>query len=415
VAADVNADGKLDLICANLDDDTLTVLTNNGNGTFTFFETLPVGQWPRSLAAADVNGDGNPDLICANQLDNNLTLLINNGDGTFSFSASLPVGAYPEAVIAADVNGDGSLDLISANLTGNSLTVLTNNGDGTFTLSATIAVGNGPVSVVAADVNGDGWVDLICANALQPNSTVANTLTVLTNNGDGMFGYSATLVVGYEPASVVAADVNGDGRLDLISANYSVNPNGDPGNTLTVLTNAGGGTFAFSATLTVGIQPACVVAADVNGDGWVDLICADGGNGSGNTLTVLTNNRHGAFSLSSKPSVGIGPLSIAAADLNGDGKLDLISANYGNPQIGNTLTVLLNSPAAPSLKIQLSRTNTTVLSWSAAVPGFGLQQNSVLSPANWASATNSVTRVGGENQVIVPLATGNRFYRLFHP
>ncbi len=414
VAADVNGDGKPDLICANAVDNTLTVLTNNGNGTFTLSATLVVGRAPRFIAVADVDGDGTPDLISANILDNNLTVLTNTGSGTFSLSSSPRVGAWPLAVLAADVNGDGKLDLISANLDGNSLTVLTNNGDGTFTLSATIGLEDGPISVVAADVNMDGKLDLICANNLHPNGTPANTLTVLTNNGRGTFTFSAELVVAGQPASVVAADVNGDGRPDLVCANYEL-PDGTSANTLTVLTNMGNGAFTFSVTLEVGENPAAVVAADFNGDGWLDLISADSGNGSGKTLTVLTNNQHGEFSLSAKPDVGLGPQSVAVADVNGDGKLDLISANYGNPVLGNTLTVLLNSPAAPSLNIQLTSTNTTVLSWAAVVPGFGLQQNSVLDTTNWIGASNAVTRVGAENQVIILRQTENNFYRLFHP
>jgi len=414
VAADVNADGKPDLICANVADNTLTVLTNDGNGTFTLSATLVVGRAPRFVTAADLNGDGNPDLISANILDNNLTVLTNSGGGTFSLSSSPPVGAWPLAVITADVNDDGKPDLISADLDSHSLTVLTNNGDGTFTLSATVGLEDGPISVVAADVNRDGKLDLICANNLHPNLTPANTLTVLTNDGSGTFAFSAELVVGGVPASVVAADVNGDGSPDLVCANYE-HPDGTPANTLTVFTNNGDGTFTFSATLGVGDGPASVAAADVNGDAWLDLICADSGNGSGNTLTVLTNNQHGGFSLSAKPAVGPGPQSVAVADVNADGKLDLISANYGNPTLGKTLTVLLNSPAPPSLNIHVTSTDTAVLSWSAAVPGFTLQQNPVLGTTNWMNATNAVVGHGGENQIIISPPTGNRFYRLFQP
>src|SRR3989442_2429145 len=396
VAADVNGDGKLDLICANVSDNSLTVLTNNGDGTFTIAATLNVGQAPRFIAAADLNGDGNPDLISANILDNNLTVLTNTGRGTFSLSSSPRVGAWPLAVIAADVNDDGKLDLISADLDGHSLTVLTNNGDETFTLSATVGLEDGPISVVAADVNRDGKLDLICANNLRPNLTPANTLTVLTNDGSGTFAFSAELVVGGVPASVVAADVNGDGSPDLVCANYEL-PDGRSANTLTVFTNNGDGTFTFSATLGVGDGPASVAATDVNGDAWLDLICADGANGAGKTLTVLTNNHHGGFSLSAQPAVALGPASVAVADVNGDGKLHLISANYGNPILGNTVTVLLNSPAAPSLNIHLTSTNTTVLSWLAAVPRFNPQPNSVLGTTNRMKVTHSVACHGPPN------------------
>jgi hypothetical protein len=120
------------------------------------------------------------------------------------------VGANPQSVIAVDVKGDGKLDLISANAGDNTLSVLTNNGNGIFGSNATLNVGSFPVCVTAADVNGDGKLDLISANL------GANTLTVLTNNGNGNFGSNATLNVYVYlgpgcPVSVVAADVNGDG------------------------------------------------------------------------------------------------------------------------------------------------------------------------------------------------------------
>jgi hypothetical protein len=275
VAADINGDGKVDLI--TVEDNMLVVFTNNGNGVFVCNTTLTVGGLLSTLncvAAADVNGDGKPDLISANTYsDNNtLTVFTNNGSGVFGSNATLTVGSEPAWVVAVtNVNGKGLMALISANSGTNTLTVLTNNGSGVFGSNATLTVGSGPVCVVAADVNGDGRPDLICANSN------TNTLTVLTNNGSGVFGYHATLTVGSAPHSVAMADVNGDGKPDLISANYSAA-------TLTVLTNNGGGGFGYNATLHVGNQPACVVAADVNSDGKPDLVCADFGD---NTLTVL--------------------------------------------------------------------------------------------------------------------------------
>jgi hypothetical protein len=227
VAADVNGDGRVDLISANYKDNTLTVLTNNGIGGFGSNATYSVGSEPNQVVAADVNGDGTPDLISANWNDNTLTVLINNGTGGFGSKATYSVGSTPSSVVTADVNGDGRVDLISANYKDNTLTVLTNNGSGGFGSNATYSVGSEPNQVVAADVNDDGKVDLISANWND------NTLTVLINNGTGGFGSKATYSVGSTPSSVVAADVNGDGKVDLISANYN-------DNTLSVLFNTKG-------------------------------------------------------------------------------------------------------------------------------------------------------------------------------
>jgi hypothetical protein len=192
-----------------------------------------------------------------------------------------------------------------------------------FTLSSSPNAGSQPTWVVAADISGDGKLDLSCANAY------TTTLKVLTNNGSGGFVLASSPGVGNNPNSVVAADVNGDGKVDLISANYN-------GNTLSVLTNNGSGGLVTAGTYSVGQYPRQVTTADVNGDGKVDLICANEGAG---TLSVLTNNGSGSFVLSSAPSVGSGSGYVTAADVNGDGKVDLISANYND----NTLTVLTNN------------------------------------------------------------------------
>jgi hypothetical protein len=248
-----------------------------------------------------------------------------SASGYFTVASSPVVGSQPQSVVAADVNGDGRLELITANAGSTTLTVLTNNGSGVFGSNATLDVNSTPQCVVAADVNGDGKPDLICVS-----SSGARFMTVFTNNGSGVFGLSSTPANGNARAfSVVAADVNGDGRVDLITANFTTN-------TLTVFTNNGNGAFGANATYTVGSQPRSVVAADVNGDGKLDLISANAGSG---TLTVLTNNGSGVFGSNGTYTVGSQPRSVAAADVNGDGKVDLICANAGS----GTLTVLTNN------------------------------------------------------------------------
>ncbi len=198
-------------------------------------------------------------------------------------------------------------------------TGVTMSGSGHFTLASSPG-GVGTVqSVVAADANGDGRLDLI-ANGL-----------VLTNNGSGGFGSNTTYAVGSSGSTcVVAADVNGDGKLDLITANAG-------STTLTVLTNNGSGVFGSNATLDVNSTPQCVVAADVNGDGKPDLICVS--SSGARFMTVFTNNGSGVFGLSSTPANGNArAFSVVAADINGDGKPDLITANFTT----DTLTVFTN-------------------------------------------------------------------------
>ncbi len=135
-------------------------------------------------------------------------------------SSSNQVGQFPYAVCTADVNGDGKLDFITVNYFSGTLSVLTNDGSGGFALAFTSFYINEPVCICAADINGDGKVDLICGECpLNGEAPYSNTLTVLTNDGVGGFEFASAPVVGYAQDSICAADVNGDGKMDIITAN----------------------------------------------------------------------------------------------------------------------------------------------------------------------------------------------------
>jgi hypothetical protein len=386
--------------------------------TFAPPTNYPVGYGPSSVVATDVNGDGWLDLICvyyggySNAVfhpGNTLTLLTNSGNGNFGYNATYTVGGFPESVIAADINGDGKVDLICANSGSNTLSVLTNNGSGGFMLNATLDVGARPSSVVAADVNGDGWLDLISAN------NDGNTLSVLTNNGNGSLGSNATLNVGSTPVSVTTADVNGDGKVDLVCANNGLYPaNG----TFSVFTNNGSGGFTLAFSPDEGTSlPNSLVAADLNGDGKADLICV---NLRSPTLLVFTNDGSSDFTLVSSaiPSAILAE-SVTAADVNGDGRLDLISANEN----ANTLSVLFNtsifppptSTPAPTIK---PSGNGLLVSWPSDSAGWSLQQNPDLTTTNWSPSGYSgygISDDGTNKSLVIQPPTGNLFFRLLHP
>jgi hypothetical protein len=167
-------------------------VTTNVTGVFVLSSSPGVGNNPISVAAF-TNVDGSVDLVCANANDNTLTLLTNNGSGVFGSNATINVPAYPSAVAAVDVNGDGKVDLICASINTSTLTLLTNNGSGGFGSNATYNVGSYPTQIITADVNHDGKPDLICANF---GNSVQSSLTVLTNNGSGGFAPDTTVNVG---------------------------------------------------------------------------------------------------------------------------------------------------------------------------------------------------------------------------
>jgi len=292
----------------------------------------------------------------------------------------------------------------------------------TFT-STTYTVGSGPVFPAVADVNGDGKLDLIipisvfsCADPTHNSS--GNTLVVLTNNGSGGFGSNATLTVGTGPLWVVAADVNGDGKPDLISANFS-------GNSWTVLTNNGSGGFVFSATIpdpVAGYTVANTFAVgDFNGDGKLELICGLGGPscaGGDVLVLVLTNNGSGVFGSNTTVTAG-SCQNVVAADLNGNGKLDVITSNYKD----GTVTVLMNTSVfpAPTLTPKLGinlQGNGVRVAWPSASPGWSLQQNTDLRTPNWLPSGYGgygITDDGTNKSLTMPPTLGNLFFRLLHP
>jgi len=189
-----------------------------------------------------------------------------------------------------------------------------------FAAKADYATGTGPFSVSSADLNGDGYADLIVANYS------GNTVSVLTGKGDGTFDSKVDYATGSFPNSVTIADVNKDGKADLVVANYF-------SNTASVLTGKGDGTFDSKVDYATGSFPNSVTIADVNKDGKADLIVS---NGDDNTVSVLTGKGDGTFDSKVDYATGSLPQSVTSADVNGDGNIDLIVAN----QNSHTVSVL---------------------------------------------------------------------------
>jgi hypothetical protein len=363
--ADVNGDGKLDLLVANYGSGTVGVLLGNGDGTFqTAVAYGSGGSYAVSVAVADVNGDGKPDLLVANYVDDTIGVLLGNGDGTFQTVVTYGSGGYvPRLVAVADVNGDGKLDLLAANLSANggtsngSVGVLLGNGDGTF--QTAVAYGSGgynAYSVAVADVNGDGKPDLLVSNYCENFNNCPNgSVGVLLGNGDGTFRAAVTYESGGTGAdSVAVADVNGDGKPDLLVANgCGNNINSCANGSLGVLLGNGDGTFQTAVAYFSGGGSAYSAAvADVNGDGKPDLLACNLGN---DTVGVLLGNGDGTFQTAvTYSSGGYVAYSVAAADVNGDGKPDLLVANVCTADVNGgcagygVVGVLINTSLTPT-------------------------------------------------------------------
>ena len=202
---------------------------------------------------------------------------------------------------------------------------------------------------------------------------------------------------------MVAADVNGDGKTDLILVASKISSTG-----IMVLLNNGSGGFSASGLYPVGNTPYAVVPADVDGDGSIDLITPNHGD---NTLTVLTNNGAGVFGSNTTLNVGSGPESMTAADINGDGRMDLIAGNWND----GTLTVLTNAATfLPRLTLKRAGTN-VIVSWPAIWAGWSLQQNTNLSTATWTSFGGTLGNDGTTKTATNTPPLTNRFFRLSNP
>ena len=356
---DVNGDGKLDLLvdnyCAssgNCANGTVAVLLGNGDGTFQPAVTYDSGgQYARFVAVADVNADGNPDLLVTNVYgtsagtNGGISVLLGNGDGTFQSAKSYYSGGYEAySAAVADVNADGKLDLVVANqctsfnsCVDGAASVLLGNGDGTFVSAAAYYSGGySSPSVAAADVNGDGKLDLVVANQCTSSSNCANgTVGVLLGNGDGTFQTAVAYSSGAESAySVAVGDLNGDGKPDLVVSSECASSSNCTSGRISVLLGNGDGTFQTAVTYpSGGFEAFSVAIADVNGDGKVDLVvgntCATSSSCTNGTIAVLLGNGDGTFQTAvAYGSGGNDVFSVAVADLNGDGKPDLVVSNY---------------------------------------------------------------------------------------
>lgn len=324
---DLNGDGKPEIVSVNCDQDTLTVYVNNGDGTFQtgvyYDSNFNVNNYPSEATIADMNGDGNNDVVLGNTYSGNISIFFGHGDGTLTLEpVSYSVGGFPwTKPLVADFNGDGLMDVVMPDDEFN-LMYLQGYGDGSFRASANYESPNSfgqnafSFNVATGDFNGDGIPDVVAG---ERSNNGAPGILVYLGNGDGTFSpgvnYGDSPNLGY----VAVADLNGDGRLDIVATD-------DAAGVVQVFMGNGDGTFtpgaAYPTDTSGNPGPLDVVVGDFNHDGKLDLAIA---NGNTSSVGVLLGNGDGTFgNLASYPVTGFVPQSLTAADVNGDGYLDLL-------------------------------------------------------------------------------------------
>ena len=337
-AGDLNHDGAAEVVTANCTDggsglNTVSVYLNHGDGTFApgvYYAVAssggesPANLYPYAATVADVNGDGKNDIVVTNYDAADITILSGNGDGTvnvpdtgYAVGGSFPY--YP--AIVADFNGDGKADIVQIDDNYN-YAYLQSYGDGTFRAAvdyySAINDGSWPeaVTVAAGDFNADGFTDFAVGNCCSSSTGI----TIFLSRGDGSLQHG----VSYGPEgnsngnmlNVAVADFNGDGKLDVAAV--------DSENGLVQIFNGvGDGTFTIGLSYSTDEgdgSPWGIVTGDFNNDQHTDIAVVNEGSPD---VAVLLNDGSGGFAVATYGLSTTG-FAIAAGDINGDGVLDLL-------------------------------------------------------------------------------------------
>jgi subtilisin-like proprotein convertase family protein len=369
----VRTSSGMALAISDLTGDTISLYTARAGG-FTRTVALQAGRLPQRVAVADLNGDGLDDLVVANAAGDSVTIAFQKADQTFAVPLEIGVGVTPSDLAFADVDGENGLDVLVSNRSSGDVSILYNDPAHRFTHTARYRAGasvsglqivNGvlqprspeePVSLVAGDFDNDGLPDVVVV------SREAHRLTLLPGTPGGGFAnpqeafrLSTSGIEGINdrPGQAVAADFNQDGLLDvavlmedrgeiwLYLGNAAGGPAGEAAESSEPLNRAGwwlplgDGTFRRGSTVSAGSTPTGLSAADLDGDGLLDLMV---GNGFGDLLFILGNG-DGTF----RPFVRADQrVSFVATDLNGDGVLDVVLAN----QAADVASAQVRTPGA---------------------------------------------------------------------
>jgi hypothetical protein len=327
LVGDYNGDGKLDMAVAGFDAGIYIYL---GNGDGTFQAPLLMGgcqvNTPQSMVQGDFNGDGILDLITTGADFSDFCVSLGKGDGTFTTVGAVNSARFAGVIAVGDFNGDGKLDVVEPDFVNDSADVYLGNGDGTFQSGIEYPAGIGyPFYVTVGDFNGDGITDLAVG-------TDYGTFSVLLGNGSGGFNPPIVSASTTSLGAMWLADVNHDGKLDLIAVSAS-----NSSSNIAVLLGNGDGTFQPETDYAVPEGLFAISVGDFNGDGILDLASISGVDSGGfkvlppGTLSYLFGKGDGTFSPAINYVAPIAQDAIAVGDFNNDGLLDVATASAFGP------------------------------------------------------------------------------------
>jgi hypothetical protein len=315
-----------------------TATAASAGGTLTLTPTAPAGQAADfkpgetvfvTVPRAVQGSNGAPAAPYVYQF----TAATTGGSGSFPTGAEVEVGSIPFIIgpidaTVADVDGDGDLDLLTANYSevdvySNTVSVRLNDGSGRFSGTTEVSVGTNPQRVVAGDVDGDGDLDILTAN-IPLGFDAPGTVSVRLNDSQGHFSGATEVSVGNSPSGIALGDMDGDGDLDIVTTNYRGN--------IHVRLNDGKGAFSGTVEKQVVYNSLTPLLGDIDGDGDLDVLTPQSGgvfSSQPGIVSILLNDGSGNLANPTMIESGIGTANVALGDVDGDGDLDLLAASAG--------------------------------------------------------------------------------------